>query len=57
MTYEHSFQDMKALSCQFHQAMSNVEKSNYYLFPNRSNDIKQINIVQTSSLVNNKRSN
>ena len=31
-TYELSFQDMKALSCQFHQARSNVEKSNYYFF-------------------------
>jgi hypothetical protein len=51
MTYEHSFQDMKALSCQFHQARSNVEKSNYYLFPNRSKDIKQIYVVQTGSLM------
>ena len=49
-TYELSFQDMKALSCQFHQARSNVEKSNYYLFPNRSKDIS-IYVVQTGSLM------
>jgi hypothetical protein len=49
MTYEHSFQDMKALSCQFHQARSNVEKSNYYLFPNRSKDNK-LYVVQTGSI-------
>ena len=36
-TYELSFQDMKALSCQFHQARSNVENQTiiYFLIAQR----------------------
>jgi hypothetical protein len=41
---------MKALSCQFLQARSNVEKSNYCLVPNRSMDISTY-VVQTGSLM------
>jgi hypothetical protein len=49
-THELSFQDMKALSCQFLLARFNVEKSNHYLFPNRSKDIS-IYVVRTGSLM------